>query len=78
MGMKLIGFQSTSFQPKDSKDTISGMNLYVSYPDKKVTGERCERFFLTDRKIGGFVPKVGMEIGVEWNKYGKVEAVRAL
>lgn len=78
MSMKLIGFKKTSFTPKDSSDVISGVNLYVAYPDTNVEGEKCERFFLSDRKIGKFHPAVGIEIAVEWNKYGKVEAVRAL
>ena len=71
--MKLVGYRKTSFTPKDSNDVIDGYNLYLTYSDEKVTGEACERVFLTSTKMAGYKPEVGDELSVVYNRYGKVD-----
>lgn len=74
--MTIIGFRPSSFKG-DQGDTITGMNIYLSYPLDKGTGQGCERVFLTDAKLNrqGYVPQVGDEVRLEYNKYGKCSAV---
>lgn len=71
--MKLIGFRESSFQPKDSNERIEGFNLYFAFPEDNVTGEACERVFLSKKKMDGYVPKLGDKIGLVYNRYGKVD-----
>ena len=74
--MTIIGIRPSSFKG-DQGDTVTGMNIYLSYPLDKGTGQGCERVFLTDAKLnkGGYAPQVGDEVRLEYNKYGKCSAV---
>lgn len=78
MQCKLLGFKKTSFTAKDTGAKIEGLNLYVSYADNKVDGIACDRLFLTNEKAGNYIPKVGQTLEVEYNKYGKPDAVIAV
>lgn len=72
--MTVIGIRKSSFKG-DNGDTVSGMNIYVSYPidQDKGSGEACDRLFMTVDKLleGGYNPQVGDVVNVEYNKYGK-------
>ena len=76
MKAKIIGLKDTSFTPKDSNTPISGKTLFICYPSDNVEGFRCESVFGTMlRFVNGYVPKVGDEINIEYNRYGKPEAI---
>lgn len=79
--MKILGFEHVTFNFNDGR-SVSGNYLYLhddkANPDK-VTGMRTERVFLSDSKaeICRFSPKVGMDVKVLYNRYGKVDEVQA-
>ena len=75
MECKVIGYGKTEFKPQDSNEPIRGMNLYVSYEKDNVTGVAAERLFITEKKIGTYLPQVGDQVNIIYNRYGKVEAV---
>lgn len=74
--MNVIGYRKSEFTTPDNK-TISGYNIYVSYPLDKGTGMGAERFFLTVDKLlaCGYNPNIGDEIKVEYNRFGKPNAI---
>lgn len=73
---KVIGFRKSSFKG-DSGDQLSGVNLYVSFPLDNGEGNGAERVFLLDRRLAecGYVPKLGDEVRVEYNRFGKAAGV---
>lgn len=76
MKAKIIGLKDSSFTPKDSGTPISGKTLYICYPSANVEGFRCESVFATlQRFVNGYVPKVSDEIVIEYNRYGKPDAI---
>ena len=74
--MKIIGIRPTSFKG-DKGDTITGINVYVTYPLEKGEGLASERIFLVDEKVSkwAYRPKVGDEINVSYNRYGKCDGM---
>ena len=76
--MKVVGTMPTTFTGKDGT-LISGTTLFVTEPidPKKGKGERTDKLFLSTQKLADlpFVPAVGMEITVYYNKFGKPATV---
>ena len=70
--MKIIGIRPSSFTG-DSKETISGKNIYLTYPLEKGEGLGSERVFVTEDKLAKwpYKPRVGDEVKLEYNRYGK-------
>ena len=70
--MKIIGIRPSSFVSED-KSTITGKSIYLMYPLDKGEGCGGERVFVTDAKLNQwpYQPKVGDEVHVEYNRYGK-------
>ena len=76
--MKVIGLKPSNFDTPDGKH-IEGFNLYCVYPmsgDKGI-GDCAERIYLTLDKLVkcGYTPKVGDEINVTYNRFGKPETI---
>lgn len=74
--MKIIGIRPTSFKG-DSGKTITGLNVYVTYPHEKCDGVCSERVFVLNDKVANWAykPKVGDEVNVFYNRYGKCDGM---
>lgn len=74
--MKIIGIRPSSF-PGSNNETISGKNIYLTYPLEKGEGFGSERVFVTDEKASkwAYVPKVGDEVQVQYNRFGKCDGM---
>ncbi len=74
--MKIIGIRSSNFKG-DNGDPVSGMNVYLTFPLEKGEGLGAERIFLTDAKLKGWTyqPKVGDEVNVSYNRYGRCDGM---
>lgn len=74
--MKVIGFRRSSFKGNDGTE-VSGVNLYLTEPNEKGEGLACDRIFVLDKYLSacGYVPKLGDEVRVEYNRYGKCAGV---
>ena len=74
--MKIIGIRPLSFTGED-KTQISGRNIYLSYPLEKGEGLGSERIFVTDAKLNKWLyqPKVGDEVTISYNRYGKCDGM---
>lgn len=78
---KVIGYQHTSFVTKDTKETISGINLWFGEDiTKNGNGCKVERVFLSQRVLEAedYIPVVGEEIRISYNRYGKVDSIKAV
>jgi len=73
--MKIIGYQHSNFTVKDTGAKISGYILYLSEARDGVTGVATERIFLSNNRIGNYVPNLNDNIRIYWNKYGKVDSI---
>lgn len=69
---KIIGIRPSEFKG-ESGDTITGKNIYVTYPLEKGEGLGADRVFITDKKLQDWTykPKVGDEVKMEYNRYGR-------
>ena len=69
---KIIGIRPSEFKG-ESGDTITGKNIYVTYPLENGEGLGADRVFITDKKLQGWTykPKVGDEVRVDYNRYGR-------
>lgn len=74
--MKIIGIRPSSF-PGENNLTVTGRNIYMTYPLEKGEGQGCERVFVTDAKIikWSYQPKVGDEVEIVYNRYGKCDSL---
>lgn len=74
--MKIIGIRPSEFKG-DKGELITGKNIYFSFPLEKGEGFGSERVFLTDDKTEKWTykPKVGDEVRVSYNRYGKCDGM---
>lgn len=74
--MKIIGIRPTSFKG-DNGENVSGKNIYLTFPLEKGEGLGAERIFLTEAKLSKFPyqPKVGDEVSVSYNRYGRCDGM---
>lgn len=77
--MKIVGIRPSEFKGDDGS-TISGKNFYLTYPLDKGEGLGTDRVYLTDAKLRdmGFVPSVGDEVRVNFNRFGKCSGMEKL
>lgn len=76
--MTIIGYKRNNFSGTDGTP-VTGYNIYCTYPlaGDDTAGSACDRIYLTDDKLAksGYVPKVGDEVNVTYNRYGKPAAI---
>lgn len=74
MEMKLLGFRKLDFTTEDG--TVKGTQLFTGNEEENVTGLMTDKLFIRD---GMELPAltVGMTLDVEFNRKGKVVAVKA-
>lgn len=72
----IIGIRPSSFKG-DNGETVSGVNIYYTYPLDNGTGLGAERVFMTDAKLAGcgYQPLPGDEVQVEYNRFGRVAKI---
>lgn len=77
--MKVIGFRKSSFKGDDGAQ-VSGVNLYLTEKCEKGEGQSCERVYITDQRLTacGYVPKLGDEVALEYNRWGKCSGFRLI
>lgn len=76
--MKVIGVREVDYESKKTGKPVRGVEVYVSYEDKKIVGVGTERLYVSEK----YFPDVchmgkgllGKEVHVSYNKYGNIEA----
>lgn len=76
--MELVGYRRSAFTAQDTGEHITGYNLYLVGEQENVEGKVTERAFLSDKKLGGYVPRVGDQLELVYNRYGKISELRQL
>lgn len=76
---KIIGIRSSSFKGNDGTE-VQGTNFYFTYPLDKGEGCGADRAYLTASRLSqlGYVPKVGDEVEVIYNRFGKCSEFRRI
>ncbi len=74
MVAKFIGYQQLDFTSPNGEH-IKGANLYVSYLDENVTGEKTEKFFVKPEIKFPEQLKIGMQMNLSFNHKGKIESI---
>lgn len=76
--MKVIGFSECSFTAKDTGSLIEGMNIFVSFENKRTTGFACDRIFISRQRLEecGYYPSLGDDIEPLYNRFGKITGIR--
>jgi len=71
--MKVVGYKVASFKDKDTNKEIEYGKLYVTYPDENVDGLCCEAISVKPVLLD--MVKVGDEVTLSYNKFGKVQEI---
>lgn len=72
--MKVIGVQRKNLKFQDGRE-VSGYTIFVTEPRSGVTGNACDSLFVSDSKLGDYIPAVNDLIDIRWNRWGKVDGV---
>lgn len=74
---KVVGYAESKFNAKDTGKEIKGVNIYLEYVSKNVTGIATDRLYVTENRLTecGYYPNVGDEVDVMYNKFGKVQYI---
>lgn len=69
----LVGMKDVDFKGQDGSQ-VKGWNLFFTYSDKYITGVGVDKIFVSDKKFSevSFMPEIGKECRLLYNKYGKV------
>lgn len=76
MKATLLGYSKIDFV-SDKGDHVEGNNIYISFNDENVTGQKCERVFVKkDIQIPEQV-KIGDSLNLYFNNKAKLEEIKA-
>lgn len=69
----LIGMRRVNFKGQDG-NPVDGWNLFFQYSDRNITGYGTEKIFISAAKFNEvtFMPEIGADCQLLYNKYGKV------
>lgn len=70
----LRGVASLNFT-SNTGSHVEGTNLYISFPDKNVNGEKCERVFASTEISFPDNIKIGDTVNLFFNHKGRLEAI---
>ena len=72
----VVGVRSINFTGKEG-NPVTGKNIYFTEPLKDGEGVSAERVFLSMDKLLAcqYDPKVGDEVHIEYNRYGRCSGV---
>ncbi len=72
----VVGVRSINFKGKDG-NPVTGKNIYFTEPLEDGEGVSAERVFLNMDKLlkCQYDPKVGDEVHIEYNRYGRCSGV---
>lgn len=74
---KLVGFQGKTFTFDDGKG-VEGFYLFTEEQRTGVTGTATDRVFVSKTKLNGYVPVLGDEIKINFNRWGKPQDIEVL
>lgn len=75
--MEIVGVRRVEYTSKKSGLPVKGYEIHTEEQRKDVTGVATDRIFVGEDKAKncGFMPQVGQEIEIAYNRYGSVQSV---
>ena len=75
--MEIVGVRRIEYVSKKTGNPVKGYEIHTEEQRKDVTGVATEKIFVGEEKAKncGFMPEVGQEIEVAYNRFGSVQAV---
>lgn len=69
----LVGMRTVDFKGSDG-NRVEGVNLFFTFEDKNIDGCGTEKVFVGNDRFNqlSFVPSLGGQCELRYNKYGKV------
>lgn len=72
MNAKIIGIKNIDYTNKSGRK-VTGTELHVSYKDNRVNGEAVDKFYISSAVNDCKLAKVGANVNILFNQYGKVD-----
>lgn len=71
------GFREVSFTDAKTKKDVEGFTLFLSRSpeDDKIVGRECQKLFISSEYVE-YVPELGDQIMLLYNRYGKVGSIQ--
>lgn len=78
--MEVIGWQKNEFTPKGETEPVRGFNIFVIEHRRNVEGMAADRLYISEQRARecGFNPKLGDEVEVSYNRWGKVQSIEVV
>lgn len=73
MGKQIVGVRRYDFEDKTTGKPVRGYWIYLNWKEDRTEGLCCEAISLSDAKMAGYMPSVGAEVRVAYNKYRKAD-----
>jgi len=74
MFAKLLGIMELNFKNSNGEQ-VQGANIFVSYQDENVIGEKTDKFYVKKEIAIPEQIKIGDVLNISFNCKGKVEAI---
>lgn len=78
--VRIVGTRAVQFSDDRDGRTVSGVSFYYTMLDERVEGEMAGKFFLSAQRLQDqpYVPAVGDECFIDYDRYGKVSRFEKL
>lgn len=77
MEILIVGIKKVDFKGKDGSQ-VNGFNIYYAYEDDHTEGSACDRMFLSPKRFQEFGIGVGAKYEAYYNRFGKIDSMRAV
>ena len=73
MKVHVYGFRNVDMQDQDTGRRISGVSLYIGYPNDGVEGMQTAKVFINSAMLTNykFTPRVGVDVNIEYGPTGR-------
>ena len=75
---KIIGFRKLSFQDQQTGKQVNGYSLFMVRPGsgENMTGDEAQKLFISSEYVD-YVPCLGDQVQLIYNRYGKISSIQA-
>lgn len=75
MAKEIVGLRKYSFTDKETQKDVTGFTLHLQWYEEGTEGVCCESASISVSKLQGYVPSLGQEVLVGYNKYKKPDFI---
>lgn len=76
---EVVGFRKVSFQDEKTNKNVNGYTLFLERrPEaESIEGMECQKLFFSSDYVS-YKPAVGDTVEIQYNRYGKIGAIKAI